>query len=471
MKRREPRGIAVVDVGATNIKIVLFGPDGRPLEERKIAASHRPGPPYAHLDPEPMVDFCRSTLPELDRILPLDAVVPCAHGAALALLKEDGSLALPVMDYAAEPPPEIVAAYRRIEPPFTEVFGPLLPLALTHALQIFWQETSFPGRFRDVATILTWIQYVGFRLSGARVSEISSLSAQSQLMDVRHNSFSSLARARGWVKLFPPMAKAWDTIAPIKPEFRGKEFRGDGRVLAGVHDSNANYLRYLAAGLGQFTLLSSGTWIIGFDTSTAIENLDEKRDTGSNTDVLGRPVACCRFFGGREFEILADGAPAKAASWAGIERLIRRATFALPSFAYASGAMPDTGHKGRIEGPPPENPEQRASLAALYCALMTDRSLAAVGSKNHIIVDGPFAANPAFLSLLALLRQGQGVSASLLVDGTAAGAAVLALMGEDGSLPQIGLDLTAVDPAPVDGLADYAARWFALATENAQRKL
>ena len=236
MKRRKPRGIAVVDVGATNIKIVLFGPDGRPLEERKIAAHHRPGPPYAHLDPEPMVDFCGSMLPELDRILPLDVIVPCAHGAALALLKKDGSLALPVMDYAAEPPPEIIAAYRRIEPPFTEVFGPLLPAALTHALQLFWQETVLPDRFRDIVTILTWIQYVGFRLSGARVSEISSLSSQSQLMDVRRNDFSSLARARGWVKLFPPMAKAWDTIAPLKPEFRGKQFQGDGRVLAGVHE-------------------------------------------------------------------------------------------------------------------------------------------------------------------------------------------------------------------------------------------
>src|SRR4029079_1315896 len=168
-------------------------------------------------------------------------------------------------------------------------------------------------------------------------------------MDFRHTSFCSLPRARGWVRLFPPMAKAWDTIASLKPEFRGRDFRGDGRVLAGVHDSNANYLRFLAAGLGQFTLLSRGTWIIGFDTSTAIENLDEKRDTGSNTDVLGRPVACCRFFGGREFEIIADGAPARAESWETIERLISRGTFALLSFSYASGAMPDTGDKGGID--------------------------------------------------------------------------------------------------------------------------
>ena len=37
-----------------------------------------------HIDPEPVVAFCRETLPDLDRILPVDALVPSAHGAALA---------------------------------------------------------------------------------------------------------------------------------------------------------------------------------------------------------------------------------------------------------------------------------------------------------------------------------------------------------------------------------------------------
>ena len=124
----------------------------------------------------------------------------------------------------------------------------------------------FPEHFARVATILPWIQYVSFLLSGARVVEISSLSCQSQLVDVKAQTYSSLVRGRGWERLFPPMARAWDAVGSLKAQFRGRNFRGDGKVLAGVHDSNANYLRYLAAGLGSFTLLSTGTWIIGFDT-------------------------------------------------------------------------------------------------------------------------------------------------------------------------------------------------------------
>ena len=51
-------------------------------------------------------------------------------------------------------------------------------------------------------------------------------------------------------KLTVRSADAAPLVGPLLPEFRGRNFRGRGAVLAGVHDSNANYLRYLAAGVG-----------------------------------------------------------------------------------------------------------------------------------------------------------------------------------------------------------------------------
>jgi sugar (pentulose or hexulose) kinase len=453
------RGIAVVDVGATNSKIVLFDSSGKILAERKMASRHGKGPPYLHLDPAPLVSFCAKHLPDLDGIIPIDAIVPSAHGAAIACLATDGSLALPVMDYMAEPPPEIIEAYRKIEPPFSEVFSPLLPMALTHGMQLFWEETAFPEKFATVSTILPWIQYVGFLLSGKPVIEIASMSCQSQLMDVRDNTFSSLARLRGWDKLFAPWAKAWEMIGPLKRQFRKDGFRGRGQVLAGIHDSSGNYLRYLAGGRQHFTLLSTGTWIIGFDTDTGITELDPKRDTVTNTDIFGKPVACCRFMGGREFEILSRGASAEAASFKALGELLTQETYALPSFTDTGGPMPGTGNKGHVSGPAPSNEEERSTLAALYCALMVDRSLAAVKSKGHIIVDGPFAKNPVFLSVLAALRPRQQVLASQLRDGTTAGAMVLALMTQTGELPDLALSLDEVKPLAPATIADYAEKW------------
>ena len=462
----ELRGIAVVDVGATNSKIVLFDSSGKILAERKTASRHVAAPPYQHLDPMPLIAFCAKHLPELDEVMPIDVIVPSAHGAAIACLDAQGQLALPVMDYMAEPPAEIVAAYRKNEPPFSEVFCPLLPMALTHGMQLFWQQTAYPQEFAHVRTILPWIQYVGYLLSGRPVIEIASMSCQSQLMDVRDNTFSSLSRLQGWDKLFAPWAKAWQLTGSLKPQYRKGGFRGSGQVLAGIHDSSGNYLRYLAGGRRHFTLLSTGTWIIGFDTDTQINELDPMRDTVTNTDIYGNPVACCRFMGGREYEVLSRGAPAEAASFKALGSLVAQGTFALPSFTDTGGPMPGTGNKGLVKGPAPASEEERSTLAALYCALMVDRSLAAVKSKGDIIVDGPFAKNPVFLSVLASLRHPQTVLASQLRDGTTAGAMVLALMTESGEIPKLALDLDEVTPLAPEILTDYAVEWQQMTEAN-----
>jgi sugar (pentulose or hexulose) kinase len=452
------RGIAVVDAGKTNTKVILFDAAGKPLATRKVASVNHEGPPYRTIDPTPLVGLCRTALTELDAVLPIDVVVPCAHGAALACLAADGSLALPVMDYTSEPPPGIVARYRRIEPPFEEVFGPLLPMALTHALQLYWQQQAHPQEFGRIKTVVPWIQYVAFLLSGKLVTEVSGMSCQSQLMNVQKNTLSSLVHGQGWEKFFPPLVKAWDVIGSLRAEFKGDGFRGDGRVVAGVHDSNANYLRYLAGGQTKFTLLSTGTWIIGFDTEAQVETLNHEKDMVSNTDVFGKLVACCRFFGGKELEVLSEGASGDVATLQAVQKLVDQGTYASPSFSDGGGPVPHAGGKGKIIGAKPATPEQKASLAALYCALMVSESLDAIGSKHDIIVDGPFSKNMIFLQVLAQLRMGQKVMASDLRDGTTAGAACLALM-PDGKLPHIPLSLTTIAPQKLAGLQRYHKAW------------
>jgi sugar (pentulose or hexulose) kinase len=458
MGQTDPRGIAVVDVGYTNTKIALFSPSGEMVAERKTVNRHAPGPPYPHINPEPMLALCRSALPELDAILPIDAIMPAAHGAALACLGQDGNLALPVMDYTSEPPDAIVADYQNIMPSFEEALCPLLPMAITHGLQLYWQQRMWPDDFARVRTIMPWIQYVAYLLSGVAVTEISSMSCQTHLMDSRRQQPSAMARSLGWDKLFPRMAKAWEAIGTLKPVFRGAHFQGRGAVLGGVHDSTGNFMRYVCAGLDRFTLVSTGTWSISFNPSASVDVLDPARDTNTNTDVLGRAVCCSRFFGGKEFETVADGAPAEAADIACVAELVARGTSAVPSFTMTSGPVPDSLGKGVIEGPPPADNREKASLAALYCAQMVSEQLDAIASRDEIIVDGPFSQNPVLLAVLAQLRPGQPVKASALRDGTAAGAAAIALI-TDGRLPNIALTLTEAKSAAIPGLSAYHAAW------------
>jgi sugar (pentulose or hexulose) kinase len=447
------RGIAVVDVGYTNTKVILYDTALKILGERKIASFHRQGETYREIDMAPALDFITASLRELDTRHPIDAIVPSAHGACVAALKADGTLAVPLMDYMSEPPADIMTAYRNVMPGYGESYSPELPMALLHGVQLFWQKRALPKPFAETKTILPLMQYVAHKLGGRAVTEVSSMSCQTHLVDMRTGGPSSLAVLEGWDKLYAQEAKAWETIGTFR------DLNGQGKILAGVHDSNANFLRYLASGIGDFTLLSTGTWIIGFDTQSSISDVDITRDIVANKSVFGRTVFCSRFFGGKEYEILTAGVGTATPSLATTEHLVRQGTMALPSFTDSGGPAPGTGGKGKIIGPPPASPEEQASLAALYCAQMSSRSLDGLSSRNAIIIDGPFAQNDVYLSVLASLRAGQDVYASTLIDGTAAGAACLALM-PDGNLPKIATDLRKIAPAAFD-LAQYHAMWKA----------
>lgn len=448
-----------MDIGATNSKVLLYDRSLSELGQVRMETPHSDGPPYRHLDPEPIVGFLARSINELDSIAPVDVIVVSAFGATLACVDADGRLATPIMDYLAEPPQDIERSYTRLAPPFSETFCNVSPASLTAAKQLYWLEAAFPDAFARIRTIMPWSQYLSFRLGGRMTAEISALGVFTQLLDVLNEEYSSLAKQRGWAGRFAPIARAWDDIGELSPGFRHMAFRGRGRILCGVHDSNANYLRYLASGLDRLALLSTGTFIIGFESAADLRRLDPGRDTFSFNDVFGRPVGCCRFFGGREFETLLAGAPASAASIEEVRATLARPVFALPSFSDTGGPVPGSGNRGRIEGPIDESEGARASLATLYAALMTSEALDALDSRSDIVIDGPFARNDLFCSLLAALRPDQRVSSSFLKEGTATGAAVLALMNRDGHPPRLPVELKGHRPAPLELLDAYRSEW------------
>ncbi len=201
--------------------------------------------------------------------------------------------------------------------------------------------------------------------------------------------------------------------------------------------------------------MSSGTWLITFDSDLPLDRLDPARDMVSNTDLEGRPVACTRFMGGREYTELAgpDGLDADPSA-EDVAALIARGTMALPSFSDSGGPFPGTGDRGRIIGPPPSGPRERAAMASLYVALMTAVDLDLLESAGDIIVDGSFAENRLFAGLLAALRPNQSIAVSREREGTALGAASLWGWPNTAACPS-----EPVDALAIVGLEDYARAW------------
>jgi sugar (pentulose or hexulose) kinase len=403
-----------------------------------------------------------AALADLGERFTILAIVPTSYGSTAALI-EGSDLVLPILDYETDPPPAIAAEYAEIAPWFEECCCPINPAGLTLGRQLFWQGRAFADDFARARWILPFTQYWAWGLAGVPACEVTSLGAQTQLWDPRAHDFSSLARRQGWVEKFPPMRNAWDVLGPLQLEVAERSvLPGDIPVLCGIHDGGANFVRYLAAGLGEFTLVSTGAWLTTLQPGLPLGRLDPLRDTASGSDLLGRPVACARFMGGAEYAAIAGAEiPLSAPDVADVEALIKAGTMALPSFTGGGGPFPGTGNRGGIVGPVPETPRARAALASLYLALMTAVGLDLLCSRALVIIDGGLVDDRLFAGLLAALRPDQAVALSKERAGTAIGAALL--WGWSERAAPVPLELAPVGPCGVSGLVDYARRWHVAA--------
>jgi sugar (pentulose or hexulose) kinase len=219
------------------------------------------------------------------------------------------------------------------------------------------------------------------------------------------------------------MRPAWDRLGPVTAEIAARTGLGaDTQVLSGVHDSNASLLPHLASRKPPFTIVSTGTWVILMAVGLRVAGLNAADDMLANVDVEGRPIACARFMGGREYSELIGAVKASPGD-AALDRVIASGAMALPCFAPQGG--PFVSRRGEIRGD--VAPGDRPALATLYVALMSDLMLTRLGANTgDLIVEGSFAVNSAYCELLAALRPQQRVFAGDDSAGTARGAALLA---------------------------------------------
>jgi sugar (pentulose or hexulose) kinase len=443
--------VAVLDVGKTNVKVALFDEE-RLIFEKSTPNRIAPGPPYPHEDVEAAWSFALEALGEANRRQRIAAIAPTSHGAAGALINEKG-LAAPVMDYEFSGVEEIEGDYAKLRPPFPESLSPKVPAGLNLGRQVAYQKWRCPELFAKAKYFVAYPQYWAWRLSGVAASEVTSFGSHTDLWAPREKKFSSLATALDLLPLLPPLRRAFDRLGSITPEVAAATGLDPATVvICGIHDSNASLLPYLVSRQAPFTVLSTGTWVILMSVGLSLDKLDPRDDTLANVDALGRPIACGRFMGGREYAAIAESAPSP--DLAAIERVIASRATALPCFSGQGG--PFAAVKGEIRGA--VGPKDRGALATLYSALMSDLMLTRMGvATGDLIVEGSFAANPAFCQTLGALRPGQGVFAASDAAGTARGAALLA----DWPPRHVLAAPSAVPPASIGGLEDYRQAWSA----------
>jgi sugar (pentulose or hexulose) kinase len=437
------KALAVLDIGKTNAKLILFSQSGEILTQIRHAQEPCIKDGLKILDVDTLFQWLSTSIVILKKDYDITGLMVSTHGCGFALISNN-RLAAPVLDYEQDVPDAVNQAFLSIAPSFAETFSPDLPGGLNFARHLFFRESLCPDSVKNADHILTYPQYWNWRLCGGLASEISFIGCHSHVWNPLAGDFSSLAKARGWASKFPPFQRAGAVLGT----YEGIP------VHNGVHDSNAAFYYYRSLGFENFTLISTGTWVIIFNPDCPLNRLDPARDMLANVTVDREPVATIRFMGGREYDVISKSGRT-AVKRDALASVIAKRQMALPSFA-AGGPFPH--HKGRLEGAAPESESELNAIATLYVAAMTDVSLDLLNASKDIILDGGLAHNDALLGVLASLRKGQSIFANTEAEGTAMGAAALAFEAQ-GRTHVFKPHMAQVTPWDIDGLGDYIAEW------------
>jgi len=391
--------VALIDIGKTNAKLSVVDPhSGAEIRGSRRANGLVQGAFGRELDVNAIERWLLEALRDAPHKERIRCIVPVAHGAAAVLLDRNRTI-VAAPDYEDSCYELVNEAYRKQRDSYDCTYSPDLPLGLNLGRQLFYLQQTQPDAFARVAHVLLYPQFWAWRLSGVMASEITSLGCHSDLWLPKEMTFSKLAVAHGWRALFPPRKFANDSLGRITPDIAAVTgLDPNCQVACGIHDSNASYLKFLIARDRDepFTAVSSGTWTVVMANRGELAGLREDRDMLANIDAFGAPVATARFMGGREYEAIA-GVDARPNLPAMLNVLAKRA-MALPAFA--SGG-PFAGREGTIVAGEGLSGSEKASIATLYLALMTELSIEALGVGGEVLVDGPLATNPFFGPILS----------------------------------------------------------------------
>ncbi|WP_341939585.1 FGGY-family carbohydrate kinase [Marinimicrobium sp. C2-29] len=450
----------ILDIGKTNIKVHVLDDNLESIHESVKPNTVVNEGIYPHFDVDAIWDWFCAAVSEVTKTLTVSAISVTTHGATAALIDRNRSgnaLVLPVLDYEHSGPDSVSAGYAEVRPDFSETRSPNLSAGLNLGRQLFWQQQSAPDSFAAATDVLLYPQYWVWRMTGVRCTEVTSLGCHTDLWSPDQGDYSSLVDRMGWRELFPGMEPANRLVGKTTPEFNRKAGLTTAcPVTAGIHDSNASYLRYVQSSDGKpFAVVSTGTWAITMVSGTGAAQLDEARDMLMNVDYRGEPVPCARFMAGREYESICNkmgSFPEEPFSPRDIENIFADGVFALPQFCDTSG--PFAGSPGVIQ--PSTHRINGAALASLYCALMLDLELDLLNAEGDVFLEGAFLKNPLLCQLLAALRPQDRVIPSTDSTGTVKGAAALAR-----SAPVTGVEPQRCEPLQLEGLEDYRTQWRA----------
>lgn len=469
--------IAVIDIGKTNKKILIYDDALTVLESRYRSFPPRFEGGLELEDLDGLETWIVDCLAEFAPRYPIRIVSVTTHGAAFVCTDESGAQCVPMVSYTHEPGEAFHRGFFELagEPDelqrttATAELGALINVAKG----IYFHRKTFPREFERTKHLLLYPQYWGMRFTGRPAAEHTYVGCHTYLWDFDRKTWSSVTEKLGVRDLLPEnVSSTWDMLGPISREFsRRTGLAPDTLVTMGIHDSNSSLLPYLlkrreavaADGSGapeerspfaeNFILNSTGTWCVLMHPMNEVYFTDDEigKVVFYNLSAYSEPVKTAIFLGGLEFETysgilktLHGDLPYPEFDPERTRRIIdERRLFILPGVVQGTGQFPDSKPRivedGRVyaledlaEGR--SVPEffrdfpTACSVLNLSLAIQTAVALERVGHAEgtSVYVEGGFRKNREYNLLLADFLPGSEVALTNIEEATSLGAALLA---------------------------------------------
>ncbi len=501
--------IAVLDIGMTNKKVVLYSTELEMIAERKRVFPPLMRDGFETHDLAGMEAWFLSTLHdfvrEFEGIYRIRAIAVSTHGATFVATDAAGNPVAPCIYYTHEPKRDFherffaLAGERKTLQSVTGT--PDFSALINVAKGVFLLKERYPEAFASARWFLSYPQYWSMRFTGKPSAEGTYVGCHTFLFDWTKGDYSSVADALGIRDRLPtPIRQPWEVLGTITPEVAARTgLSPDTIVTLGIHDSNASIMPHLATtGQRDFVLNSTGTWCVLMHPAAryGFEPDELGKVVFFNRSAWNSPIKTAIFLGGKEYETwinliaaLQNTTPSRLPqpSQADYARVLaEHKYFILPEIVPGSGQFPGSVARAVEQGGQypfqyplagieagsalPEflrDPQTAQAVLNISIVLQTEVALIRTGltEGTEILTEGGFRKNNDYNSLLASAFPANPVYLTDLKEATSFGAAMTALAALRGIDPlelsgYIHVEKTAVAPMlEPSALALYRDIW------------
>jgi len=449
--------IAVLDIGKTNKKILIFDEHLSILDEKftRIPEIEQEG--LLLDDVNTLKQWILETLSKLARSYNIRVISTSAHGATYALVDDNINSVVPQIAYNTDPGADFHEAfYAECGDPIalqTITATPNFNLLINPAKGIYFTKKKYPQQFSKAQHLLFYAQFFGSWLTGNLCADPTYVGNHSYLWDFEKRDWSEVADHLEVRSLLPASFKSpWDVLGTIRAELaRETGLSEDTFVTVGIHDSNGSMLPYIVSMKEPFLLNSTGTWCVIMNEKEKVEFKEEElgKVVFYNMNAFWKPIKTAIFLGGMEFEHYANILQEmhQRSDFPSFDESVYQKIldecdkFILPSVAKGIGQFPDSNPRviegkeaialGEIENKRQipgffRNYEEAFAVLNLSLAIQTKVSFerADIEQGMQVFTEGGFSKNDSYNGLLTSFYPNSRFYLTDLKEASAFGAAM-----------------------------------------------